>query len=545
MTKHFRSIVAWGLTVVMATSPAISYAQPPEGKDGGTLSYVTEKAAAAVIIRPRRVLEAPAMEMLPIEVLTAAGKQNLGIDPIDIVEILAIAEAPGEGPPGYGIVVRFSKPYELEKLRLPVNWRLDQSQIANRPYLQSQNPMTPGFYMPDDTTLLIAPHPVLLEMVRNQKMPTPGPLSRLLSKADGNSDALAIVLIEPVRPMLGAVIAQVADDLPPPLQGVTQLPDLIDAAKLDLRVVSSPGASLTLLSPDESKAAELAKLLNNLLDTGEQFALAQVAGEVQGDDPIQVAAAQYTQRITKKLIDAVRPTQSGRVVKIAHDSESNMQVATIGILVALLLPAVQAAREAARRMSSSNNLKQIALAMHNYHSVHGKFPPRASLDDNGQPLLSWRVHLLPYFDQAELYEQFRLDEPWDSDHNSKLIEAMPAIYRNPTSQAPPNLASYLVPVGEGSIFAGAGGIPLRDITDGTANTIMVLEVNDEASVIWTKPDDFSYDAAEPLSGLGKAHPGGFQVSLADGSVHFISSTIDKAVFLRLLMMADGQAVRLD
>jgi type II secretory pathway pseudopilin PulG len=405
--------------------------------------------------------------------------------------------------------------------------------------------MMPGFYMPDDTTLLIAPHPMLTAMLMNQKTPKPGALSRLLSKTDANSDLMAVVMIEAVRPMLGAVVAQAANELPPQLQGVAKLPDLIDAAKVDIRVVTMPGASLALLAPDEVKAAELAKLLNDLLDMGEQFALAQVASEFQDDDPVQVATAQYTQRITKKMIDAVRPTQSGRVVKIAHDSESNMQVATIGILVALLLPAVQAAREAARRMSSSNNLKQIALAMHNYHDVHGKFPPRASLDDNGKPLLSWRVHLLPYLDQAHLYEQFRLDEPWDSDHNSKLIEAMPAVFRNPSSTAPLDLASYVVPVGEGSIFASAEGTPIRSITDGTSNTIMVLEVNHDASVIWTKPEDLNYDSAQPLTGLGNAHPGGFMVSLADGSVRFISASIDKEVFLRLLQMADGQAVRLD
>ena len=81
-----------------------------------------------------------------------------------------------------------------------------------------------------------------------------------------------------------------------------------------------------------------------------------------------------------------------------------------------------------------------------------------------------------------------------------------------------------------------------DITDGTSNTILVLEVNENASVVWTKPDDFNYDVTKPLSGVGSAHPGGFLVAMADGSVRFIASTIDPALFLRLLMMADGQPV---
>ncbi|MBI2478819.1 MAG: DUF1559 domain-containing protein [Planctomycetia bacterium] len=152
---------------------------------------------------------------------------------------------------------------------------------------------------------------------------------------------------------------------------------------------------------------------------------------------------------------------------------------------------------------------------------------------------------MPYLDQTNLYEQFHLDEPWDSAHNSKLIEAMPEVFRNPSSNAAPDLASYLVPVGEGSIFAGTEGTSIRNITDGTSNTIMVLEVNHDASVIWTKPEDLNYDVERPFTDLGKAHPGGFLVSLADGSVRFISATIDKELFLRLLMMADGQPVRLD
>ncbi|MBM4091964.1 MAG: DUF1559 domain-containing protein, partial [Planctomycetes bacterium] len=94
----------------------------------------------------------------------------------------------------------------------------------------------------------------------------------------------------------------------------------------------------------------------------------------------------------------------------------------------------------------------------------------------------------------------------------------------------------------GSMFEKPEGVSFRNITDGTSNTIMVLEVNDEASVIWTKPDDLQFDVNNPLAGLGKAHPGGFNVALADGSVRFISITIDPQLFLRLLQMADGQPV---
>ena len=104
------------------------------------------------------------------------------------------------------------------------------------------------------------------------------------------------------------------------------------------------------------------------------------------------------------------------------------------------------------------------------------------------------------------------------------------------------MATYLVPVGKGSIFEGQEGTSFAKILDGTSNTLLVLEVNEDAAVVWTKPDDLEYTADDPLAGLGKAHPGGFNAALADGSVRFIPAAVDSQLFLRLLMMDDGQPV---
>ena len=152
------------------------------------------------------------------------------------------------------------------------------------------------------------------------------------------------------------------------------------------------------------------------------------------------------------------------------------------------------------------------------------------------------MHILPYLEQQALYGQFRLNEPWDSPHNRQLIERMPALYRNPSAGPSNSHASYLVPSGKGSIFEGKEGTSIRSIVDGTSNTLLLLEVNGETSVIWTKPDDFAYNVSKPLAGLGAAHPGGFLAAMADGSVQFLAATIDPDTFLRLLMMDDGKAV---
>ena len=214
-----------------------------------------------------------------------------------------------------------------------------------------------------------------------------------------------------------------------------------------------------------------------------------------------------------------------------------------GILVALLLPAVQAAREAARRAHCLNNMKQIGLAMHNHHAARNRFPARANFDKEGKPLLSWRVHMLPYLDQQALYQQFHLDEPWNSEHNRKLITMMPKVFRNPSGSAEPGKADYLAVCGDGLMFDGSKGRSIADIRDGTSHTIMVVEADDDRAVIWTRPDDWQYNPEDPLAGLGNAHPGGFCVLLADGSVRLMAEDIDQKTFRALLTIAGGEMIR--
>src|SRR4029077_6226529 len=145
-------------------------------------------------------------------------------------------------------------------------------------------------------------------------------------------------------------------------------------------------------------------------------------------------------------------------------------------------------RRAAQRVQSQNNLKQLGLAMHNYLSTNNTFPANAIYAKDGRALLSWRVMLLPYLDQNELYKQFKLDEAWDSPHNRKLLEKMPAVFKSPAGKAKhPYGTFYQGFHGTGAIFDGKAGIGIADITDGTSNTIMFVEAAKD--VPWTKPED--------------------------------------------------------
>ncbi len=219
------------------------------------------------------------------------------------------------------------------------------------------------------------------------------------------------------------------------------------------------------------------------------------------------------------------------------------------------LPAIFTARSAARRMQSQNNMRQIELAIHNYESAYGSLPARANVDPQGKPLLSWRVHILPFLDQQALYEEFHLDEPWDSDHNRQLIERMPTVYARPGNDATDGRTPYLGNATENGMFvagepqqnpaAAPRGIGFRDVLDGTSNTVMLVEANDESRVVWTQPDDFDDLEMDPLARLLGARDDGILFGFGDGSVRLAPLPIEFGLLRRLFDRQDGEVIQID
>jgi hypothetical protein len=182
--------------------------------------------------------------------------------------------------------------------------------------------------------------------------------------------------------------------------------------------------------------------------------------------------------------------------------------------------------------------------MHNYHSAVESFPPAAVYDKNGKALLSWRVLILPYIEQDDLYKQFNLDEPWDSKHNKKLLEKMPKTYQSPGVKTKNKYGTFYQGLaGKGATFDGKTGIKLADFSDGTSNTIMVAE--SATDVPWTKPDDIPFDADKDLPKLGGIYPGTFQALFADGSVRHIRTTINKDTLKAMITVAGGEVIGAD
>lgn len=217
--------------------------------------------------------------------------------------------------------------------------------------------------------------------------------------------------------------------------------------------------------------------------------------------------------------------------------------AIVVVLIILFVPAPRNAIGAARRTQCKNNLKQIGLALYNYHDDYGSFPPAYTVDKKGRPLHSWRTLLLPYLEQTALYRQIDLSKPWNDLANAVAFETLVPSFQCRSASLPTNHTTYLGVADEDSIFNGSTPNAYSDITDSTSDTLMVVEAPPDRSVPWMAPQD----ADEALIlGITKdtktAHSGGFQVLLADGYARFISVNLDRATLKALLTISGDEVV---
>ncbi len=256
--------------------------------------------------------------------------------------------------------------------------------------------------------------------------------------------------------------------------------------------------------------------------------------------------SQISGNLAKLLIGSLKPQVEGSQVKIRIDGFEKNSASLL-----LLTNIAQVVGAKRRGNTHQQRFRQILLGMHNYHSTNKMFPPTdRHRNKEGKHNLSWRVHILPYVEQVELYKQFQLDQPWDSPHNKKLIEKMPDIYARHSfgpsqDKLKPGLTTFLAPVGEKTIFGGAKATRLRQVTDGTSQTVVLLEVTPEKAVPWTAPADFSFNPQNPLAGVLIGVDGKWLCAFADGSVHQLRADISRKSALYLFQMSDGKVINFD
>jgi prepilin-type processing-associated H-X9-DG protein len=212
------------------------------------------------------------------------------------------------------------------------------------------------------------------------------------------------------------------------------------------------------------------------------------------------------------------------------------------------LPVGAATRDAENQALCVHNLQQIAMAMREYEAAQGSFPPAYIVDIRGKPLYSWRVLLLPYLGQQDLYDRYHLDEPWDSENNRAVTDLAVELFQcpaQPDTKSP--TTNYVMVVGPHTISNGRQSRTVTEITDGLANTIMLVEVAD-SDTYWAEPRDLQFDKLSFAVNGGKRqqissyHRRGVNVAFCDGSVRMLKNSINPQLVKAMLTIDGGENV---
>ncbi|MEX2171626.1 MAG: DUF1559 domain-containing protein [Pirellulales bacterium] len=394
----------------------------------------------------------------------------------------------------------------------------------------------------NDSTLLIGSQAALARYEAQQPQPRPELIDTLTELVNRNAAVAAVVA---PGPDARRVLREMWPPLPPPFDAVTG-PLLAERVKQITFAATLPprwDAEVAIHTTDDEAAETLAK-------TGQQI-VQQFGPMIQGVPPLEDAD-------WPAMLQTITPKQDGAAVKLTvahHDAEM------AGAIAKLVAAAVGEARQDAQRNQRMNQFKQLAIAFQNFHDTQKHFSASAAIcDKDGKPLLSWRVAMLPFIDETELFNEFHLDEPWDSEHNLKLIERMPDLYADPERPNHDGKTTYQLPVHNETVFPTANvaavtereisgrklffrqGLTFRDITDGTSQTIMVVEAAPDRAVPWTKPTDWEVDLANPLDGLKQEGRDGFVSAFCDGSARYISFAVSPETLRKLLARADGEVI---
>jgi len=505
-------------------------------------AYFIPDFVGVLAVQPRNLLAQPVLAKSPLGEMLGSLQNDVGFDMRKLDEAIfamgpRVGPRPEDAPTGevVGIILRNSEPFVRDKFPKNLRDAVEATHEGHK-YYASPNPWQPSFALPNDKTLIIASEGDLKRMLTAKA--TKSPLIDAMAKADRRKGANLVVAVDPIRKMAAADGAN-QQQLPPPIDTFLKIAELVDT--VDVSVGASDLALDGFLrTKNVDSADQLLGFTNSLLGLA-TVGLDQLGEQVKQAPPNQRREIEAGVKLAKEVLGLIKPKVEGTNVAIHIEGKSTQDA--VSAAIALAVPQIEKARASAERYKATNNLRQIVLSMHNYESAHNKLPSN-KLDKNGKPLLSWRVAILPYVEQQALHDQFKLDEPWDSPANKKLLEKMPDVFKSAGSKAPVGKTTYLGVKGKGTIFGADKPLGFADLTDGTSNTILVVDAADDRAVEWTKPDDLAFDPEKPLAGLVGHLPDRFLAAFADGSVRFLPAKIDPEMLRRVMTHSDGKVIEL-
>jgi hypothetical protein len=458
-------------------------------------------------------------------------QQVVGLPPSDIERWTAVFLYPEIGPGPYPLFfVETTRPYDRAKVLANLGPGAKEEKKSGQVLYVTDKGHAVHFI--DDRAYVASGAGAVRDLLEHPAPKKEGRLLAALRLAAGKHAGVASLNPE-------SLLRQVPDDLPGEAAPVKPLLKT-ELLTLTADVGAGLDGELRLSFSSEKDARQAQQAVQAGLGfarLGFDGVIKQLAREAEGAGPSAARFVDLVRRAEAGFKD-VKVRQQGTEVELSAHIEAGLADAAL----ALDEVAIRA-REGRERVESANNLRQLTIAMHSYADRNrSRFPTHALYSAAGKPLLSWRVLLLPYLDQEELYKQFHLDEPWDSEHNKKLLAKMPRVFAAPWTPPGASDTYYVGLAGRSAFFDGKQGLRLpADFPDGTSNTIMLVEGS--RAVPWTQPEDlpFDPDPTKPLPKLGGHFREGFNVGMCDGSVRFLRKTISDQT-LRAAITRDGGEV---
>lgn len=544
-----------GLCVALVSQPNAAVAQPPDAvktKPALTtdLGLVPGNAAGFVHVEVAKVWKNDAMKPMR-KLLEKAGPKafealatNYKPAPasLDRVTVVMMPMKKVSDLPDFVTILAFNEPFVADEVRAMYLPKAEEKKEGLKSYY-TDPAQGLSVHFVDDKTLVVGDAETLPAFLKISGTRT-GPLGDAIVANIGKPMIACVNLKQ--FPMLSELEA----NLPPEIKPLLKSERITLAADMDKQVTFHVNVSFANESEAKAgdnamhKAADMARV--ELNRPREQFEKALFDKKPRDQKVNELALAVMSLgglaaiNTLDELLAELPLTREGADItgQFTLPEWATQYVGSLLASAGVALPALQRARGSAAQMQSANNLKQIALAMHNYMDAHDSFPPAAICDKKGKKLLSWRVAILPYIEQDNLYRQFKLDEPWDSDHNKKWSAVMVKTFMDPRLPNKTGNTHYKVFVGKEAAFDWLKSARIQDITDGTSNTIMVVAAGD--AVPWAKPDDFEYDPNKPLPDLTKPFPQ-LIAAFCDGSVRTLNPQMkDFEKIVKILIgKADG------
>ncbi len=514
---------------------------PPKTPKPLDLSYIPADAVFALVLDPHQLLKAPNFNLLSSSALPQLIHGDTGIEPNSVEQFILVGGTGKKlGEFFTGAIVRFKEPIDEQQTLAKFGGTWEKDSVGDRPYHRPTEPGVRSVFFADKSTLVTASEETLKKML-SAKSDAESPLLTTLRKADDAAAALMVLEMAQIRGQIMTFLLFQKLPAPfdkPPMDGVKELPKNIDELAFKFEVTPKVAATVTMQAKDEAAAKATDEMITGIItslsesaDKAVEEAEARGGGfKGAGATVMQSLVSGFESNLEHKLDGAeLQLSMSGRVLKRQFD-----------VLGPPVMQPMANMWKAADQAQSLENLNKIASALDAALAAQGNYPAPASYDADGKPLLSWRVHLLPLLGYKDLYDQFHLDEPWDSEHNRSLIPHMPSVYRTPGHPFD-GKTDYLLVIGPGTVFEGKEGPKASVITASKSDTILAVEVYLSKGTDWTKPEDFRFDRADPTAGLTHVVKRDFLAAFADGTSRLVEAKDgNSAVVARLFTAAEDE-----